>query len=480
MFKVFPSPRYCRAAGQVLLAMSGLLYLIALLLMIPAATGWIFWLIYLLVSLLFPVLGVLFYIHGSGYFILTEDDIRWKRFGKETRLAYQDIRTYQNSRNFFGPLLILSSSVRSLKISRQVENFSALYNELLRRAPAFSEAPSLDIPWELRLRPDYMRSSGKGFMALTGLMGFIFVLIIWVSDFHLIRFIGIPDKNMVAFGLAMISLVIAGLAVAVSLSDVNGLLSITFALHEIRLRRAWGSPLAWSADSIRSISRRRRERLYRGGTRVDQPLYIEFKDGRQLEFTDGWAGAFGIDLERLENSLNNLYPVRHNGRELSKELREAAAAGAQAIQRGNQLYRNGRVQAAIEAYQQAIEHYQGYRFYNLVVADTLREQQRCKQAVEAYRDLLEFFPDNEFGWSGLGQCLMQLEQIDEAVLAFERALAINPDDGTIWFYAAQAYAWLADHDRARASLQRALSLLPELREFARQDTSLRAYLQQLT
>jgi tetratricopeptide (TPR) repeat protein len=366
-----------------------------------------------------------------------------------------------------------------LKISRQVENFSALYNELLRRAPAFSEAPPLDIPWELRLRPDYMRSSGKGFFALTGLMGFIFVLIIWLSDFSVLQIIGIPDKNLVAFGLAMISLIIAALAVAVSLSDIHGLLSITFALHEIRLHRIWGAPAAWSADAIRAISRKRRERLYRGGTRVDQPLYIEFKDGRQLEFTDGWAGAFGIDLERLQNSLHNLYPVRHNGRELSKEQQEAAAVGSQAVQRGNQLYRNGQFQAAIEAYQQAIEHYQGYRFYNLAIADTLREQQRCEQAVEAYQDLLEFVPDNELGWSGLGQCLLQLEKVDDAVLAFERALSINPDDGTIWFHAAQAYAWLEDHARALASLQRALQLLPELRQRARQDTSLRAYLQQL-
>ena len=477
MFKVFLSPRYCRVAEQVLLALTGLLYLIALLLMIPAATAWTFWLIYLLVSLPFPVLGVLFYVHGSGYFILSDENIRWKRFGKEISLAYQDIRTYKNGRDLFGPILVLSYATGTLKISQQVENFCELYDDLLRRAPAFSEAAPLDIPWELRLQSDYMRSSGKGFMALIGLTGLIFVLIIWMSEFPLPRIIGIPDKNLVAFGLAMVSLLIADLAVVVSLSDINGLLSISFALHEIRSRRIWGASILWNADEIRAISRKRRERLYRGGTRVDQPLYIELKDGRQLEFTDGWAGAFGIDLDLLETSLKHLYPVQYEGHTLSKEGRDKAAAAAQAIQRGNQLYRDGQFQAAIEVYQQAIEFFPGYRYYNLVIADTLLEQQRCKEAIEAYQDLLDFVPQNERAWNGWGQCLLQLEQIEPAARAFERALAINPDDGTIWFHAAQAYAWLEDHARAHACLQRALHLLPELSERARQETSLRAYLE---
>lgn len=477
MLRVFPSPRYCRAAGQMFLGMTGLLYLIALLLMIPAATGWIFWLIYLLVSLPFPVLRVLFYVHGSGYIILTDEHILWNRFGKEIRLAYQDIRSYENRRDLFGPFLLLSSTTESVKISRQVENYSELYAELQRRVTFFSEAPALDIPWELHLQPDYVRSSTKGFLALIGLAGLIFVLIIWLSEFPLIQIIGIPDKNLVAFGLAMISLLIAGLAVAVLLSDVNGLLSITFALSEIHLRRIWGAPVSWDADRIRSISRKRRERVYRGGTRVDQPLYVEFKDGQHLEFTDGWAEAFGIDLERLESSLHQLYPGRLVRTGFLRNEQQDSALGAQAIQRGNRLYLQGQFQDAIEAYRQAIELFPGYRFYNLVIADTLREQQRCEEAVVAYRDLLEFVPANEYGWSGLGQCLLQLEQAEEAVQAFKRALAIQPDNGVICFYAAQAYAWLEDHTNTRSCLQRALSLLPELKERARQDTSLRAYLQ---
>lgn len=477
MFKVFPSPRYCRAAGQMLLGMTGLLYLIGMLLMIPAATRSIYWLIYLLVSLPFPVLGVLFYVHGSGYFILTGEHIRWKRFGKEIRLAYQGIHSYENSRDLFGPVLLLSSSSETLKVSRQVENYSELYAELQRRVVAFSGAPALDIPWELHLQPDYIRSSNKGFLALIGLTGLIFVLIIWMSEFPLIQIIGIPEKNLVAFGLSMVSLLIAGLAIAVLLSDVNGLLSITFALTEIRLHRLWGAPVIWSADAIRTISRKRRERLYRGGTRVDQPLYIEFKDGRHLEFTDGWAEAFGLDLERLEASLHQLYPERLSGPGSLRDEQQAFALGAQAIQRGNRLYLDGGFRDAIEAYRQVIGLFPGYRFYNLVIADTLREQQRCEEAVKAYRDLLEFVPANEYGWSGLGQCLLQLERVGEAVRAFEHALAIQPDNGVICFHAAQAYAWLEEHTYARSSLRHALSLLPELKERARQDTTLRTYLQ---
>jgi tetratricopeptide (TPR) repeat protein len=472
MYQVYPSARYLKAAGQGFLILAGLLYLLAALLLVPTHASILYGLIFIVISLPFLLLGLLFNRAGSGRYVLTDEALLWQVSNRVQQLAYQDLRAYRLEGTYPRADLLLSTDRIRLKISHQVEGLSGMYQELRRRSAALQDAPLSNVPWELHLQPDYVRRGNTGQQATILLAGLIALLVTYLSqDLNLLRAYLGPGATpaTLAFGLLVVTVLIAALGVGISLSDLFNLNSLSFLVGEIRSQRLLGPERVWQRQEVIQISRQRHEQLFRGGTRVDFPLYIIFANGEKLEVSESWAAAHGTDLDQLQNSLRLLYLTEQP----DHEARQAARPTADAlIQQADQHYFAARYSDALKAYQQALALYPPYRFYNLPVGNLLQRFERYDEAASAYQDLLEFAPGNGYAWKGLGECWLQMSRYEPAAQAFERSAEINPQDGTVYYAAALAYLQLNNQARARTCLQRALRLRPELKARLQEDASL--------
>jgi tetratricopeptide (TPR) repeat protein len=476
MYQVYPSARYLKAAGQGFLALTGLLYLLAALLLVPTGAPLLDGLIFIVITLPFLLLGLLFNRAGSGRYVLTDEALLWQVSNRVQRLAYQDLRAYRLDGTFPRADLLLSTDRSRIKISHQVEGFARLYQELRRRSAALQDAPLTNMPWELPLRPDYVRRGRTGQLATIVLTGVIALLVTYLSqDLNLLRAYLGPGATpaTLAFGLLVVTVLIAALGVGISLFDLFNLNALSFRVGEIHSQRLFGRERIWRGQDVIQISRQRHEQLFRGGTRVDFPLYIVFANGEKLEINDSWAAAHGADLDQLQTSLRILYATPQTDHEAPRDARASADAF---ILQGDQHYRAARYPEALQAYQQALSLFPAYRFYNLQVGDLLLQLGQYEDAAAAYQNLLEFAPGSDQGWKGLGECWLQLKRYEPAAQAFERSLAINPEDGSLYFAAAQAYLRLNNQSRARACLQSALRLRPELKSRLQEDPALQELL----
>jgi hypothetical protein len=476
MFQVYPSARYLKATGQGLLMLSGLLYLLAILLLVPTGASLLDWLIFIIISLPFLVIGLLFNRAGSGRYVLTDEALLWQVANQERRLAYQDLRAYHLIGTLPRADLLLSTERTRIRISHQVEGFAGLYQELCRRSTALQDAPPSNVPWELSVRPDHVRRASTGQSATLLLTGLIALLVTYLSqDLNLLQAYLGPGATpaTLASGMLVVTVLIAALVVGVSLSDLFSLNSLSFLVGEIRSQRALGQERRRPGQDVIEISRQRHEQLFRGGTRVDFPLYIVFANGEKLEITDSWAAAHGTDLDQLQKSLRLLYlPPQPNG-EMPPDTRSAADS---LIKQGDQHFLSGRHLEALNVYQQAIQLFPAYRFYHQQVGDLLQQLGRFEDAAAAYQDLLEFAPGSYRGWKGLGECWLQMNRNEQAAQAFERSIEINSEDGGVYYAAASTYLRLNNRGRARTSLQRALRLRPELKARLQEDAPLKGLL----
>jgi tetratricopeptide (TPR) repeat protein len=476
MFQVYPSARYLKVAGRGLLLLTGLLYLLAILLLLPTGASLLDGLVFIIISLPFLLLGILFNRAGSGRYVLTDEALLWQVANRERRLAYQDLHAYSLVGTLPRADLLLSTDRARIRISHQVEGFFELYRELRRRSTALQDAPSSNVPWELSVQPDHVRRGNTGQLATILLTGLIALLVTYLSqDLNLLRAYLRPGATpaTLAFGMLQVTVLIAALVVGVSLADLLSLNSLTFLVGEIRAQHALGRERRWSGQDVIEISRQRHEQLFRGGTRVDFPLYILFANGEKLEITDSWAAAHDADLDQLQNSLRLLYLPPQPGAERPPDVRSTAD---DLIQQGDQHFRLGSFSEALNAYQQAIQLFPAYRFYNQQAGELLQQLGRYEDAAAAYQDLLEFAPGSDRGWKGLGECWLQMGRYEQAAQAFERSIEINSEDGGVFYSAAQAYRRLNNQARARDCLQRALRLRPELKADIQGDTAMQELL----
>jgi tetratricopeptide (TPR) repeat protein len=143
------------------------------------------------------------------------------------------------------------------------------------------------------------------------------------------------------------------------------------------------------------------------------------------------------------------------------------------IARGNDQRESGKLDLAIEAYQEAIRLVPAYGSLNLVLGDMLFERQRYEQAADAYQATLEHLPSHDQAWTGLGQCQLLLEAPEAALESFQHALEANPRNGEASYYAAMLYVLNGDRKKAASHLTTALQEKPTWEENARQDALLK-------
>ncbi len=145
------------------------------------------------------------------------------------------------------------------------------------------------------------------------------------------------------------------------------------------------------------------------------------------------------------------------------------------VQRGNQLYKSKRYEAAIAAYDKATEfeptfsdawYWRGHALYNL---------KQYEGAISAYDEALELDPDNLHIWHSRGISLHHLKQYDQAIASFNKTIEHDPTNAEAWYNNACCYSLQGNISTALEALKEAIKLAPErLKDRAQEDPDFEA------
>jgi tetratricopeptide (TPR) repeat protein len=141
----------------------------------------------------------------------------------------------------------------------------------------------------------------------------------------------------------------------------------------------------------------------------------------------------------------------------------------QFIQQGNTARAQGQTEAAIRAYQEAIELVPAYASLHLVIGDLRFEEKNYAGAADAYEQAVAFDPEHDQAWAGVGQCRLMLDDLGGAAEAFEAALAAQGDNIEANYYGAILAAKAGDTRTAADRLLLALTRRPAWEERAREE-----------
>jgi len=107
--------------------------------------------------------------------------------------------------------------------------------------------------------------------------------------------------------------------------------------------------------------------------------------------------------------------------------------------RGNQLLRNGKLEEAVAAYQNAITLHPDFHWSHYKLGESLEALGRWQEAVDAYKKAVKYKPDLYWAYQKLGETLNKLDCWEEAVRCFRKAIDFNPkvvepNPGLYWAY----------------------------------------------
>jgi tetratricopeptide (TPR) repeat protein len=138
---------------------------------------------------------------------------------------------------------------------------------------------------------------------------------------------------------------------------------------------------------------------------------------------------------------------------------------------GNALVDKSQIQQAIEHYQKAIELTKdkrmggnlqagfGQAHYNF--ANALKKQGRFEEAIKHYEHTIRITPDDVYAYNNLGLCLTELNKLDEAVEYYRKAIEIKPDFALAHGWLGLALARLGKTDEAAREIQLVLKQRPD-------------------
>jgi len=247
-----------------------------------------------------PLLFLPFYVgacwilwHFRGEFVLSDDGITLKQFGRDTFLRYQDVFSIEERDSQFLPYLLLVTSEASLSISFKVNNFTDLYANLRKRISVMQVAEREKLPLALRFRPGYVRQMMIGFSAYAVFTGVLSTGFAHNKPWSVWSMLG-------AWGLF--------LAIAAFVFWINELTSpfqVAIDRERIEASYLFNKTRVFITGDILRVEREKQVRRIRyGATMVVYPIVITFESGERLQLEEGRIWSFGYSPDRLFAILN--------------------------------------------------------------------------------------------------------------------------------------------------------------------------------
>lgn len=178
------------------------------------------------------------------------------------------------------------------------------------------------------------------------------------------------------------------------------------------------------------------------------PLLVRLEDGRLAET----GGQLLLDFGRKA-------ATRPQPASLTRSC-SAAAGGVDWFQRGLRAEEEADLEAAAEAYAQALrqDHTRAETWFNL--GNVLYALERRAEAVRAFSRATGLDPEYVEAWNNLGNTLSDEGRLQEAVQAYEQALALTPAYMDAHYNLAETLDNLGQRQRARHHWREYLRLDP--------------------
>lgn len=131
------------------------------------------------------------------------------------------------------------------------------------------------------------------------------------------------------------------------------------------------------------------------------------------------------------------------------------------INLGNAFLQLGRLDEAINHYQQSMEGYAGFANAHNNLGQALLQAGRANEAITHFEKALEIQPDDADGHNNLGNALLQKGRADEAIAHYRRALEIQPAHAKAHNNLGWTLFHVGQEDEAVEHLRKAVELQPD-------------------
>ncbi len=143
---------------------------------------------------------------------------------------------------------------------------------------------------------------------------------------------------------------------------------------------------------------------------------------------------------------------------------KAAPSAAGYNNLGNALAKQGRIDQAVEAYQQALqlEPTYGVAHYNL--GNLFEPQGKLNESMHHFQEAVRILPDFAEAHNNLGNLLAKRDELEGAIQHFRQALELSPGRSGIYLNLANALARQGHLDEAIGHFRKALKIKPDFVE----------------
>jgi hypothetical protein len=344
MKKTYRVPHLFRRGSIFVLVATAIIYIVFLIAGIGKETGVDLGGAVLFVVLSSPLLvGMPLYLlwQNSGEVTLTDDEVIWRHWGREKRLAYRDVVEVKRHDFHLPPNLVLRGHETTVRIHLQIEGYSEIYQILSRKVPVLRLEIEAGFPYELKISPRKWAFSIMGTLILLAFYLGFGLLPIWSElskespDFSHVLL-----RNTIIF-LGMLGFVfIPGIYFFIVLSIAGSMtlsqpIAFEFAEREIRYRRPFERWKGQSVDDLKAIVlqsiRTNVRALGAEGalareTVTTYQLALTFADGNRVEIGPDRLRQFGTSPQALFTRLQRLYP-QASSKEAPRTALPVGAAG---------------------------------------------------------------------------------------------------------------------------------------------------------
>ncbi|MCL1495832.1 MAG: tetratricopeptide repeat protein [Pseudanabaena sp. Salubria-1] len=146
---------------------------------------------------------------------------------------------------------------------------------------------------------------------------------------------------------------------------------------------------------------------------------------------------------------------------LSVDISKGNTTASQWLERGNQLWRLGRYQESVEAFDQAIKLKPAFihlAYYGKGLA--LSQDKKYQETVDAFDQAVKFKPDFVAAWNRQSMAYVNVNKMDKALFAIDQAIQLQPNNPNLYQKRWLVLLILKKYAEAEIAISKAVDLSP--------------------
>ncbi|MHC5937079.1 tetratricopeptide repeat-containing S1 family peptidase [Nostoc sp.] len=177
----------------------------------------------------------------------------------------------------------------------------------------------------------------------------------------------------------------------------------------------------------------------------------------------GIATRLGIQAQKVENISARQLDVQQiksiQEAVLSIDVSKGNTTARRWIERGNQLWRLGRYQEAVKAFDEAIKLKPAFVYLAYYGKDlALGWDRKYQESVDALESAVKLKPDFVAAWESLSVNYRQLNQLEQALLAINKAIQLQPENANLYNQKCEILEDLKRYTEAETAINKAIKL----------------------